>query len=225
VAITADPKREGGVVAMQRIIGLVDFRLKENGFEISTTKTNTLHCCRKHVCGIPNFVEGDKTVVTCDNAKFLGSGRRALLKVGTSLRCYNKTFRSRFQRLLDSLDVHRSQLIRQNRIKQIPPWAFQQLNLDISLTRMKKCDTCNEIFHQEALSAVEKYDSVVYKDGSKMSKAVGFPIVNEHQTAEAIFDACLILKNNSHKRVAIATDSLSTLMGVINPENRDRLIS
>jgi hypothetical protein len=30
-------------------------------------------------------------------------------------------------------------------------------------------------------------------------------------TAEAkIFDACLILKNNSYRRVAIATDSLST---------------
>jgi hypothetical protein len=55
VAITADPKRKDGIVAMQRI--------KENGFEMSTTKTNILHCCRKHICEIPNFVVGDKTEV------------------------------------------------------------------------------------------------------------------------------------------------------------------
>jgi hypothetical protein len=69
---------------------------------------------------------------------------------------------------------------------------------------------------------------------------VGYSIVNENQTfgkridemcsvytakIRAIFDACLILKNNSHRRVAIASDSLSTLMRVINPGNRDRLIS
>jgi hypothetical protein len=37
--------------------------------------------------------------------------------------------------------------------------------------------------------------------------------------ARAIFDACLILNNNSYRRVAIATDSLNTLMGIINPGN------
>jgi hypothetical protein len=99
-------------------------------------------------------------------------------------------------------------------------------------------DTSNEKFHQEALSGLEKYASVVYTDGSKMGGAVRYSIVNKNQTfwkridemcsvytarARAIFDSCLILKNNSHRRVAIATDSLSTLMGVINPGNRDRL--
>jgi ribonuclease HI len=69
---------------------------------------------------------------------------------------------------------------------------------------------------------------------------LGFSIVNENQTlgksinemcsvytaeAKAIFDACLILKNFSHRRVAIATNSLSNLMGVINPGNWNRLIS
>jgi hypothetical protein len=33
----------------------------------------------------------------------------------------------------------------------------------------------------------------------------------------------LILNNNSYRRVAIATDSLSTLMGVINHGNQERL--
>jgi hypothetical protein len=70
--------------------------------------------------------------------RILDSGRRALLKVVTSLRGYNKTFGSRFQGLLDSLDVHRSQLMRENKIKQITQWAFHQLDVDISLTRTKK---------------------------------------------------------------------------------------
>jgi hypothetical protein len=43
--------------------------------------------------------------------------------------------------------------------------------------------------------------------------------------ARAIFDACLILKNFSHRRVPIATDSLSNLIGVLNPGNWDSLIS
>jgi hypothetical protein len=75
-------------------------------------------------------------------------------------------------------------------------------------------------------------------DGSKMNEAVGYSIVNENQTfakridetcsvytaeARAIFDACL--NNNSYRRVVIATDYLSTLMGVINPGKRERLIS
>jgi hypothetical protein len=63
---------------------------------------------------------------------------------------------------------------------------------------------------------------------------VGHSIVNENQTFGkridercSIFDACLILilKNNSYKKVAIVTDSLSTLMGVMNPGNRERLIN
>jgi hypothetical protein len=73
-----------------------------------------------------------------------------------------------------------------------------------------------------------------------MGEAVGYSIVNENQTfgkriekmcsvwtaeTRAIFDVCLILNNNSYRRVAITTDSLSTLMGVINPGNREHLIS
>jgi hypothetical protein len=38
--------------------------------------------------------------------------------------------------------------------------------------RMKKADTSNEKFHQEALSALEKYDSMVYTDRSKIGEAV-----------------------------------------------------
>jgi hypothetical protein len=72
------------------------------------------------------------------------SERRAQLKVATFLRAYNNTFGNRFQRLLVSLDVHRSQLIRENRIKKMSLWAFHQLNVDINLTRMKKADTSNE---------------------------------------------------------------------------------
>jgi hypothetical protein len=79
---------------------------------------------------------------------------------------------------------------------------------------MKKADTSDEKFQQEALSALVKYDSVVYTDGSKMSEVVGYSIVNENQTfgkridkmcsvytaeARANFDACLILRT-------IATD-------------------
>jgi hypothetical protein len=61
--------------------------------------------------------------------RILDNGRRALLEVVTSLRGYNKTFGSRFQGLLDSLDVHQSQLIgRENNIKQIPPWAGLFIN-------------------------------------------------------------------------------------------------
>jgi hypothetical protein len=111
--------------------------------------------------------------------------------------------------------------------------------VDISLTRIKKADTRNKKFPQEEFSTLENYDSVVYTDGSKMGEAVGYSIVNENQTfgkrinetcsvytadARVIFDACLNLKNNSHRRVDIATDSLSTLMGVINPGNRHCLI-
>jgi hypothetical protein len=44
---------------------------------------------------------------------------------------------------------------------------------------MKKADTSNKKFHQEAL---EKYDSVVYTHGSKMGEAVGYSIGNENQT-------------------------------------------
>jgi hypothetical protein len=84
--------------------------------------------------------------------------------------------------------------------------------VDISLTRIKKADTRNKKFPQEALSTLEKYDSVVYTDGSKMDEAVGYSIVNENQTfgkrinetcsgytadARVIFDASLNLKNNS----------------------------
>jgi ribonuclease HI len=69
---------------------------------------------------------------------------------------------------------------------------------------------------------------------------LGYSIEKENQTfgksidemcsvytaeAKAIFDACLILKNFSHRRVAIATDSLSNLKRVLNPGNWDRLIS
>jgi hypothetical protein len=45
---------------------------------------------------------------------------------------------------------------------------------------MKEVDTSNEKLHQEALSALEKYDSVVYTDGSKMGEAVAYSIVNEN---------------------------------------------
>jgi hypothetical protein len=43
---------------------------------------------------------------------------------------------------------------------------------------MKKADTSNEKFHQETLSALEKFDSVVYTDGSKMGEA--YSIVYEN---------------------------------------------
>jgi hypothetical protein len=97
--------------------------------------------------GLPDLEMRRNSRVLRIGGRILERGRRALLEVATSLRVYNKTFGSRFQGLLISNDVHRSQLIRKNSIKQIPQWAFQQLIMDISLTRMTKADTCNEKFH------------------------------------------------------------------------------
>jgi hypothetical protein len=64
-----------------------------------------------------------------------------------------------------------------------------------------------------------------------MSKKASWITQNINETcsvhtadAKVIFDACLNLKNNSYRSVDIATDSLNTLMGVINPGNRDHLI-
>jgi hypothetical protein len=99
--------------------------------------------------------------------KILESGSRALLEVANFLRGYNYPLETDFRGFLFLC------------IKQ---WVFQQLNVDISLTRMKKADTSNEKFHQEALSALEKYDLVFYTDGSKIGEAVGYLIVNENQT-------------------------------------------
>jgi hypothetical protein len=43
VAVSLDPRNERGF-----IVELVDRCIEENGFQMSTTKTKTLHCCRKH---------------------------------------------------------------------------------------------------------------------------------------------------------------------------------
>jgi hypothetical protein len=94
--------------------------------------------------------------------KILESGSRALLEVANFLRGYNYPLETDFRGFLFLC------------IKQIPPWVFQQLNVDISLTRMKKADTSNEKFHQD--------DLVFYTDGSKIGEAVGYLIVNENQT-------------------------------------------
>jgi hypothetical protein len=97
--------------------------------------------------GLPDLEMRRNSRVLRIGGRILERGRRALLEVATSLRVYNKTFGSRFQGLLVSMDVHQSHPIRENRIKQIPQWAFQQMNVDINLTRMTKADTCNEKFH------------------------------------------------------------------------------
>jgi hypothetical protein len=98
--------------------------------------------------GLPEFETRRNSRVLRIGGRILDSGRRALLEVATSLRGYNKTFGNRFQGLLVSQDVHQSQLVRENRIKQMSSWTFHQLNVDISLTRMKKAVTSNENFHQ-----------------------------------------------------------------------------
>jgi hypothetical protein len=130
--------------------------------------------------GLPDLEMRRNSRVLKIGGRIQERGRSALLEVASSLSGYNKTFGSRFQGLLVSMDFHQSHPIRENRIKQIPQWAFQQLNMDISLTRMTKADTCSEKIHQEALSVLKKYDSVVYTDGSKMGEAVGNSIVNEN---------------------------------------------
>jgi hypothetical protein len=80
--------------------------------------------------------------------KILESGSRALLEVANFLRGYNKIFGNRFQGLLVSMDLNLC--------------GKTVLN---KYLRMKKADTSNEKFHQEALSALEKYDLVFYTDG------------------------------------------------------------
>jgi hypothetical protein len=46
VAVSSESRNRRGMSVISKVVELVDRWLEENGFQMSTTKTKILHCCK-----------------------------------------------------------------------------------------------------------------------------------------------------------------------------------
>jgi ribonuclease HI len=189
---------------------------------------------------VPDLSIRRNTRVLRVGGRALQSGRTPMEEVAMSLRNGKNTFGNRFQALMEKMDISSSQLGPVVEVKQPAPWLNDVIRINTTLAQMKKSETSTDKYKQEALSLLQKYSLIIYTDGSKMEEKVGYSVVfGENATkrrldedcsiftaeARAILDACVLAINTTPDSVAIATDSLSTLQGVANFENRARIVT
>jgi hypothetical protein len=93
-------------------------------------------------------------------AKALQSGKPTLQETTTTLKGGKRTFGNRFQDLLNSLEVDRKNVTIDGRLKYNAPLISNDSKVDVSLARMKKSNTSEKKYQQEALS--NEYEMVAY---------------------------------------------------------------
>jgi ribonuclease HI len=124
-----------------------------------------------------------------------------------------------------------------------PPWCLNKNNIILDLHKWNKNETAASIFLQTFSSIQQKFNDwkFVYTDGSKTCSGIAYSIVDNQGvliknellphyssvfTAEAlaILTAATILSKSKQRHI-ICSDSMATLMGVLNVNNRDTYIS
>jgi hypothetical protein len=86
VAVSSDSRNGKGLLVIRKFVELVDRWLEENGFQMSTTKTKILHCCRKHPCQDPDIRLRGIAIQVINNAKFLDVTFDSKLRCGVQVK-------------------------------------------------------------------------------------------------------------------------------------------
>ena len=114
-----------------------------------------------------------------------------------------------------------------------PPWHLFSPTVDLSLSTLNKCITSPEIYHSKFLEICEGLQDFyhIYTDGSKMNDLTAAAAVGRDVSKSlringqaSIFTAELvalnlsldIMRRSKHKKFAIFSDSLSSLLAIHN---------